>query len=296
MSPLLYTSKSLRKLSYELKELGHDVSHSTVGVLLEEMGYRLQANRKALEGANHPDRDAQFEHINKTVKDFQSNCQPVISVDCKKHENIGNHKNAGREYHAKGEAPKVKDHEFIDNELGKAIPYGVRDMTADIGFVNVGIDRVTSMFAVQSIRAWWESMGKPLYPSAVQLLITADGGGSDGWRRMLWKTQLCEFAGDSGLSISVCHFPTGTSKWNKIEHQLFSNITMNWRGRPLTTIQVVVNLIASTKTTSDLVIECELDKGEYPTGIKVSDKELSKVNIASDDFHGEWNYTILPTL
>ena len=254
MSPLLYTSKSLRKLASELKELGHDVSHTRVGTLLEDMGYRLQANRKVLEGANHPDRNEQFEHINKAVKDFQSDGQPVISVDCKKHENIGNYKNDGREYYEKGEAPSVKDHDFLDKELGKAIPYGIYDITDNTGFVNVGIDHDTSVFAVQSIRAWWESMGKQQYPFASKLLITADGGGSNGWRRRVWKTQLAEFAEETGLAVTVCHFPTGTSKWNKIEHRLFSFITMNWRGRPLTSIQVIVKLIGSTKTSTGLTV------------------------------------------
>jgi transposase len=295
MSPLLYTSKSLRKLAAELGGMGHNVSHSRVGTLLEGMGYRLQANRKVLEGANHPDRNEQFEYINETVKRFQADGQPAISIDCKKHENVGNYKNAGREYHTKGTAPEVKDHDFIDKELGKAIPYGVYDMTANAGFVNVGIDHDTSVFAVQSIRLWWESMGRERYPDAAELLITADGGGSNGYRRRLWKTQLAAFAKETGLAVTVCHFPTGTSKWNKIEHRLFSYITMNWRGRPLTSIEVIVSLIAATKTSAGLEVKCVLDENDYPTGTTVSDEDLNKVPIQLAGFHGEWNYTILPS-
>jgi hypothetical protein len=294
MSALLYTSKSLRNLERELRKTGHQVSYVTIGRILEDMGYSLQSNRKVIEGTAHPDRNAQFEHINETVKEFRKQGQPVISVDCKKHELVGNYKNGGQEYHAKADAPKVNDHDFVDKKLGKAIPYGVWDMSHNQGFVNVGIDHDTSVFAVQSIRLWWESMGRELYPNATGLLITADGGGSNGYRRKKWKTELAGFAKDTGLAVSVCHFPAGTSKWNKIEHRLFSCITMNWRGRPLRTIQVIVHLIASTKTASGLRVHCTLDEGEYPNGIKVADEELAAINITRNAFHGDWNYTIRP--
>ena len=250
MSPLLWTCKSLRVLARELNEMGHTVSYPTVGTLLSEMGYTLQANRKTEEGADHPDRNAQFEYINKKTKEFQSAGDPVISVDCKKHELVGNYKNGGREYFPAGEAPKVSDHDFMDKELGKAIPYGVYDLNTNAGFVNVGVDHDTSVFAVESIRQWWNHMGCDLYPGVKHLLITADGGGSNGYRRRLWKTELSKLAKEIGLEISVCHFPTGTSKWNKIEHRLFSRITMNWRGRPLTSLEVIVSLISATTTTT----------------------------------------------
>jgi hypothetical protein len=293
-SPLLWTNKSLRKLMAELNEMGHSISYPTIGTLLEKLGYRLQANRKVREGSNHPDRNAQFEHINETVKKFQRINEPVISVDCKKHELIGDFKNPGREYHRQGEAPEVRDHDFMDKELGKAIPYGIYDLNDNTGFVNVGIDHDTSVFAVESIRSWWNCMGKERYPEAKSLLITADCGGSNGYRRRLWKTGLAKLAAETGLSISVCHFPVGTSKWNKIEHRLFSFITMNWRGRPLTTIEVIVNLIASTETTTGLSVRCVADKREYPNGLKVDDAELEAINIKRDEFHGDWNYTISP--
>jgi len=293
-SPLLWTSKSLRKLESELKARGHATSYPTVGRLLEQMGYRLQVNRKVQEGADHPDRNAQFEYINMKALKFQEAGQPVISVDCKKHELIGNYKNAGREYHPQGEAPEVKDHDFIDKELGKAIPYGIYDLLDNSGFVNIGIDHDTSVFAVESIRSWWRCMGRKRYPEAQNLMITADCGGSNGYRRRLWKTELANLAHETGLHISVCHYPVGTSKWNKIEHRLFSHITMNWRGRPLTSIDVIINLIASTSTNAGLKVECSLDEGEYPHGIKVDDEELESICITKDDFHGEWNYTISP--
>lgn len=294
MTPLRWTTKSLRNLADELNEMGHGISHVTVRTLLSEMGYSLQGNKKTLEGKEHPDRNAQFEQINDTVKEFQAEGQPVISVDCKKHELVGNFKNNGREYHKVGGAPEVKDHDFMDKELGKAIPYGVYDMGDNSGFVNVGMDHDTSVFAVESIRQWWLTMGRERYPDARYLLITADGGGSNGYRRRLWKTELSRFAAESGLMIRVCHFPSGTSKWNKIEHRLFSQITMNWRGRPLTSIEVIVNLIASTKTKTGLVVRCALDKNSYPTGITVTDEELSKAKLSPSEFHGEWNYTIMP--
>ena len=292
MSPLLWTCKSLRALTRELKNMGHTVSYVTVGNLLSEMGYTLQVNQKTKEGQNHPDRNAQFEYINDKVREFHFSNDPVISVDCKKHELVGNFKNNGREYFPLGEAPKVLDHDFMDKELGKAIPYGIYDLKANDGFVNVGIDHDTSSFAVESIRTWWNQMGYDRYPKATRLLITADCGGSNGHRRRLWKLELAKLSKETGLEISVCHFPQGTSKWNKIEHRLFSRITMNWRGRPLTSIEVIVNLIAATTTTTGLSVQCVLDPRTYPHGIKVSDKELESVSIVRDSFHGEWNYTV----
>jgi hypothetical protein len=291
---LLYTSKSLRHLAEALKVKGHTISHVSVGELLKDMGYTLQANSKTLAGSDHPDRNSQFEHINKKVLEFQGENQPVISVDCKKHELIGNYKNNGCEYHPKGAPIEVKDHDFMDKKLGKAIPYGVYDLSENEGFVNVGNDYDTSVFAVESIRAWWYHMGKERYENANKLLITADGGGSNGHRRRAWKTELSKLAQETGIQISVCHFPPGTSKWNKIEHRLFSHITMNWRGKPLVTMDVIVSLIAGTSTSAGLKVECISDKRMYPKGIKISDKELDAVNIVRDDFHGDWNYSILP--
>jgi transposase len=293
-SRLLWTTKSLRNLASELTNLGHKISHVTVGSILEKLGYSLQGNKKVLEGGDHPDRNAQFEHINKRVKQHQNAGQPVISVDCKKHELIGNYKNNGHEYQPKGKAIEVKDHDFIDKELGKAIPYGIYDLSKNCGFVNVGITKDTSVFAVQSIRSWWDKMGRELYPEAANLLITADCGGSNGYRRRLWLLELSKFAIDSGLIISVCHFPVGTSKWNKIEHRLFSCITMNWRGRPLTTLEVIVNLIAATKTTTGLYVQSEIDEAEYQTGLKVDDEDLANMKIKREKFHGEWNYVFYP--
>jgi transposase len=293
-SRLLWTTKSLRNLASELKNLGHKISHVTVGCILSELGYSLQGNKKVLEGTNHPDRNAQFEHINKRVKQHQRMKQPVISVDCKKHELIGNYKNNGQEYCLKGEPIEVKDHDFIDKELGKAIPYGIYDITHNCGFVSVGVTKDTSLFAVQSIRSWWDKMGKVLYPKARKLLITADCGGSNGYRRRLWLHELSKFATDSGLTISVCHFPVGTSKWNKIEHRLFSFITMNWRGRPLTTLEVIVSLIAGTTTTTGLYVQSEVDETTYQTGLKIDDEDLANMNIKREKFHGEWNYIFSP--
>ncbi|MDR1872949.1 MAG: ISAzo13 family transposase [Deltaproteobacteria bacterium] len=294
-SPLLWTSKSLRTLAAELNAQNHKVSYHTVGKILEEMGYSLQGNIKVLEGKSHPDRDAQFNFINKRVKAFMRMAQPIISVDCKKHELIGNYKNNGKEYHLKGNAPKVKDHDFIDKELGKGIPYGIYDIINNSGYVNVGVTHDTSVFAVNSIKNWWNSCGIDLYPNATRLLITADCGGSNGYRRKLWKTELAKFADESRLSISVCHFPVGTSKWNIMEHRLFSAITTNWRGRPLISLEVIVNLIASTTTTSCLTVKCNLDTENYENGIKVSDKELESLNIKRYKFHGDWNYTFNPS-
>lgn len=293
-SSLRWTCKSLRNLADELKAKGHSTSHRMVGELLKEMGYSLQANKKTLEGASHPDRNAQFEYIYQTVNSFQQSNQPVISVDTKKKELVGPFKNNGREYHPKGQPEKVNVHDFKDPELGKASPYGIYDLNHDYGWVNVGIDNDTSEFAVESIRRWWRTMGSDVYPDAKELLITADSGGSNGYRVRLWKAELQRLANETGLDISVRHFPPGTSKWNKIEHRLFSFISQNWRGRPLVNHEVIVNLIAATKTKSGLRVECRLDTNSYPKGTKISDKEMKAINHKRDEFHGEWNYTISP--
>jgi transposase len=293
-SPLMWTCKSIRVLAEELKKQDFNVSYPTVGKILEDLGYSLQGNKKVLEGSHHPDRNAQFQFLNRRVLAFLRMKQPIISVDCKKHELIGNFKNNGKEYHKKGVPTKVNDHDFMDKNLGKAIPFGIYDLSKNSGFVNLGIDHDTSIFAVQSIRAWWYKMGKPNYPTATRLLITADCGGSNGYRRRLWKYELSKFANETGLIISICHFPVGTSKWNKIEHRLFSQITMNWRGRPLTSLEVIVNLIAATKTTAGLKVDCNLDTSQCPVGLKVTDKELAQVKMKQHKFHGDWNYTLYP--
>lgn len=292
MSPLLWTCKSTRVLAQELEREGHPASHATVASLLEELGYSLQGNRKTREGASHPDRNAQFEHINTKVKTFQRRGLPVISVDTKKKELIGDFKNGGREWRAHGNPEKVRVHDFENKELGKAIPYGVYDLTRNNGWVSVGSDHDTAEFAVQSIRQWWKQMGRKTYPRVKELLITADGGGSNGSRVRLWKVALQQFADETGMRISVCHLPPGTSKWNKIEHRMFSYITKNWRGRPLETIEVIVNLIANTTTAAGLKIKAALDIGKYEKGITISDEEMKKVRIRMDKFHGDWNYTI----
>ena len=293
-SPLRWTSKSVRKLADELVRQGNPVSHELVANLLKELGYSLQANRKTREGSIHPDRDAQFEHIQAEVKDFQAAGQPVISVDTKKKELVGDFKNGGQELRPQGDPEQVRVHDFVIPELGKVAPYGVYDATHNLGWVNVGIDHDTAAFAVASIRRWWECMGQPRYVGAQRLLITADGGGSNGARVRLWKIELQKLADETGLAISVCHLPPGTSKWNKIEHRLFSFISQNWRGKPLISHAVIVNLIAATTTKTGLKVECMLDTQAYPTGIVVSDEELAQVDIQRADFHGEWNYTILP--
>jgi hypothetical protein len=294
MSPLLWTCKSTRQLAQALGTMGHEVSHQTVARLLTESGYNLQANRKTEEGKDHPDRDAQFEHINRKVRSFQRRGQPVISVDTKKKELVGNYKNPGREWEPKGRPRRVNSKDFPNKELGKVSPYGVYDLTADEGWVNVGITHDTAAFAVESIRRWWSRMGRPVYPGAKELLVTADSGGSNASRSRLWKVSLQGLADELGLKISVCHFPPGTSKWNKIEHRMFCHITENWRGRPLVSQAVVVNLIGSTRTRSGLRIQAELDTNVYETGVKVTNKELEAVRLRKDKFHGEWNYTILP--
>ena len=291
-SPLRWTCKSLRNLADELKAKGHTVSHVVVGKLLKQQDYSLQGNVKVLEGNQSPDRNAQFEHINASVAAALQANQPVISVDTKKKELVGAYKNAGQEWLPTGEPVKVKVHDFIDKELGRANPYGVYDIGADEAWVGVGTDHDTSAFAVQTIRRWWFSMGVQRYPQAKQLVITADGGGSNGHRVRLWKLELSRLALEIGVDIQVHHFPPGTSKWNKIEHRLFSFITMNWRGTPLISHEVIVNLIASTKTRSGLKVRAELDTAEYPKGLVISDAVLATVNIERDAFHGDWNYCI----
>ena len=294
MSPLLWTCKSTRNLADALGELGHDLSHQTVGRILVEMGYSLQANRKTEEGKDHPDRDGQFGHINRKVRSFQRRGQPVVSVDTKKKEIIGNYRNPGREWEPKGRPRRVESKDFPDKELGKVAPYGVYDLTADEGWVNVGISHDTAEFAVESVKRWWRRMGRPAYPGATELLITADSGGSNGPRNRLWKVCLQDLADETGLRIAVCHFPPGTSKWNRIEHRMFCHITENWRGRPLVSRAVVVNLIGSTRTKTGLRIQAELDTNRYEQGIKVTDDEMQSVRLERDKFHGDWNYRIEP--
>ena len=294
MSPLRWTCKSTRKLAEELQHRGHDVSHQTVALLLQAAGYSLQSNRKTRDGGSHPDRNAQFEFINARVLTFQRRGQPVVSVDTKKKELIGDFKNNGEEWQPEGQPEEVRAKDFLDKQLGKAIPYGVYDQTLNKGWVSVGIDHDTAEFATETIRRWWNEMGLPTYRTAKELLITADGGGSNGTRNRLWKVCLQHLADETGLRVGVCHFPPGTSKWNKIEHRMFCHITQNWRGRPLTSREVVVNLIGNTRTKTGLEIHSELDESAYQTAIKVTDVELAAVRLKKDQFHGEWNYTILP--
>jgi transposase len=291
---LLWTSKSTRHLAEELVQRGHLVSHDTVGRLLEEIGYSLRANRKTREGTDHPDRDAQFGYINRQVRTFQRAGQPVISVDAKKKELVGDFRNPGREWHRRGEPELVRAEDFPDKQLGKAIPEGVYDVSRNEGWVSVGVDHDTAEFAGASIRRWWEEMGSAVYPRASRLLITADAGGSNGYRPRLWKVVLQDLATALGLRITVCHFPPGTSKWNKIEHRMFSYITKNRRGRPLVSRGVIVNLIGHVRTGKGLRIRAELDPNSYPEGIRVSDAELARVRLRRAKFHGDWNYTILP--
>lgn len=294
-NPLRWTTKSLRNLSDALKSQGICIGHVTVGKLLEEMGFSLQVNQKMKQvGQQSPDRDAQFRHINDTVTDYTNKKEPVISIDCKKKENIGNFKNNGAEYALEKHPVEVPDHDFPLPENGKAIPYGVYDIVNNEGYVNVGISKDTAEFAVQSIRNWWYLMGAENYPEASALYITCDGGGSNGTRCRLWKTQLQSLANEINIPIEVSHFPPGTSKWNKIEHRLFSQISKNWRGRPLETIGVVISLISSTTTETGLNVKRSVDPKQYQTGIKVNDEELAEVNIVKNDFHGEWNYIIMP--
>jgi hypothetical protein len=293
-SPLRWTCKSTRQLAEALKNKGYRIGRQKVSELLADLGYSLQANRKLREGADHPDRDAQFRCIHELVEDFQSSNQPVISVDTKKKELVGDFKNGGREWRPKGCPEPVRMHDFVDKTLGKVNPYGVYDQTANVGWVSVGTDHDTAAFAVESVRRWWRHMGRHTYPKARRLLITADGGGSNGHRVRLWKTELQRFATEQELEISVSHFPPGTSKWNKIEHRMFSHVSMNWRGKPLASHEVVVNLIANTRTSKGLEIKAELDNGRYPKGVKVTEAELNGVNLVRDEFHGDWNYSILP--
>jgi len=293
-SPLRWTCKSTYKLAAELRELGHRVGPSTVAHLLRQLKYSLQANRKTKEGASHPDRNAQFEHINAQTQEFQERGQAVVSVDAKKKELVGDFKNGGREWQPQKAPEEVRVYDFPDKELGKAIPYGVYDITANQGWVSVGCDHDTAVFAVETLRRWWRQMGSKTYPMASELLVTADGGGSNSSRSRLWKSELQRLADETGLRISVCHLPPGTSKWNKIEHRLFSAITQNWRCRPLVSHEVIVNLIGNTSTQRGLHIHAELDSNNYQTGIKVADDELAQVQIEKDSFHGEWNYTITP--
>jgi hypothetical protein len=295
MSPLRWTAKSTMHLAEELITKGHAVSSRTVAALLtDELEYNLQAPRKAREGKQHPDRNAQFEYISQRVRSFQRRGQPVISVDTKKKELVGDFRNGGREWQPKGSPERVRTHDFKDKDLGKVVPHGVYDVFRNEGWVSVGIDHDTSEFALASIRAWWKRMGSPAYPQASELLITADAGGSNDHRRRTWKLELQKLADDTGLRISVCHFPPGTSKWNKIEHRMFCHITSNWRGRALTSQQVIVNLIANTTTTKGLKIRAKLDAKSYPKGIEVSDEVYASLQIKRARFHGDWNYTVVP--
>jgi transposase len=293
-SPLRWTSKSTRKLAEELKKMGHKVSHSRVADMLHVLGYSLQANKKTIEGTSHPDRDQQFNYINEKCKAFQEERQPVISVDAKKKESVGNFKNNGKELCPIKEPINVNVYDFKDKELGKVNPYGVYDIFSNEGWVSVGLDNDTASFAVETIRRWWYLMGCKVYPDAKKLMITADCGGSNGYRVRLWKVELQKLADETGLEISVCHFPPGTSKWNKIEHRLFSYITLNWRGKPLTSYEVIVNLIAATTTSKGLKVKCVLDKSAYPKGIKIMKEEIEELGIIHDEFHGEWNYIFKP--
>jgi hypothetical protein len=293
-SPLRWTCKSLRKLADELQRQGHQVSHTVVAALLHEMGYRLQANRKVREGTEHPDRNAQFEKINRKVRHRISRGQPVISVACKKKELVGDLQNGGREWHPKGRPEEVRVNDFKLKELGKAIPYGVYDLHRNAGWVSVGVSHETAAFAVATIRRWWKKIGSKSYPQARSLQIVADSGGSNGSRVRLWKWELQKLANQTGLNISVSHLPPGTSKWNKIEHRLFSYITQNWRGKPLLTHATIVNLISNTRTKVGLKVRCVLDRRNYPPKIEVTDEQMARIRITRDDFHGEWNYTIRP--
>jgi hypothetical protein len=294
-SPLRWSCLGVRRLAAQLQKQGFCVGRQKVSELLHDLGFSLQANHKTREGSRHPDRNAQFEHIASRVSDFQARKQPTISVDTKKKELVGDFKNGGREWRPEGQPEQTRVHDFVDKKLGKAIPYGVYDLAANLGWVSVGIDHDTALFAVETIRRWLRYMGRPLYPDATELLITGDGGGSNSSRCRLWKLALAGLANETGLSISVCHYPPGTSKWNKIEHRLFSHIGINWRGRPLTSREAIVQLIGNTRTESGLEVRAELDEGLYPTGVKVTDQQLRAINLHRAAFHGEWNYTITPS-
>src|SRR5258708_4006858 len=294
MSFVQWTSKSLAHLVEAMRAKGHGIKKSALAEILHDLGFSLHVNKKSIEGTSHPDRDAQFHHINSTCKGFGQNGHPIISVDCKKKELLGNFKNGGREWQAKGEQTTVNVYDFLSLADGKAIPYGIYDLVHKRGFVNVGIDHETAEFAVESIRRWWHESGKALYPGKQELLITADGGGSNGVKNRLWKKQLQELADEEQLTITVVHYPPTTSKWNQIEHRLFSFISINWRARPLISLEVVLELISHTTTKEGGAVMARKDSNTYPTGIKVSDEELAAFNLARDPFHGEWNYTIKP--
>ena len=294
MSPLRWTAKSTRVLADELTAQGHKVSADTVGDLLREEGFSLQGNAKTTEGAQHPDRDAQFRYISEQARACQVAGDPVISVDTKKKELVGDFANGGKEYRPQGSPVPVRTHDFMDKDLGKAIPYGVYDVAADAGWVNVGTDHDTAAFAVESIRRWWKAMGGAAYPHARRLLVTADAGGSNSYRTRAWKAELAAFALETGLAVTVCHFPPGTSKWNKIEHRLFSHITMNWRGRPLASHDVIVSAIAATTTRAGLTVRAGLDPGSYPEGVKISDEQMAALPLDRHEWHGDWNYTLRP--
>jgi hypothetical protein len=294
MRPLLWVSKSREKLAGALRDMGHAVSANTVGKMLVTLGYSRQVNRKTKEGSHHADRDGQFQHINRQVMALQAAGQPVISVDTKKKELIGEYKNGGSDYRPTGCPDEVKVHDFVDKDLGKVAPYGIYDIAANTGWVSVGIDHDTAAFAVNSIRRWHEVVGRERYGAADRLLITADGGGSNGSRVRLWKYELQKLADETGLILQVCHYPPGTSKWNKIEHRMFCHITQTWRGKPLVSRLAVVDLIAATTTKTGLTVRCELDESSYPKSIRVTDEEMTTLNIATDAWHPEWNYTISP--
>jgi transposase len=293
-SPLRWTTKSVRRLQTELEAMGHAVSHRVVAEILHDLDYSLQANQKKREGTAHPDRDAQFRYINDQVRRCQKKACPAISVDTKKKELVGDFKNSGREWRPKGNPEPVRVHDFLIPGQGKAIPYGIYDLQRNEGWVSVGIDHDTGSFAVNAIRSWWKGMGRPAYGAVPALLITADSGGSNGSRLRLWKWELQKFANRTGLSITVCHFPPGTSKWNKIEHRLFSHIAMNWRGKPLVSLATIVSLIGSTRTTTGLRVRTEIDQGSYPSGVFVTDDQMASLNLRRHRFHGDWNYTIHP--
>lgn len=294
MSPLRWTVKSIRTLARELSRAGHKVSADTVADLLREEGFSLQANAKTLEGGQHSDRDAQFRYLNEQAREYRDADQPVISVDTKKKELVGEFKNGGREWRPAGDPVLVGVHDFADPQLGKAVPYGVYDIEENTGWVNVGTDHDTAAFAVESIRRWWHGQGQDAYPRATRLLVTADAGGSNGYRTRAWKLELARLAAETGLTITVCHLPPGTSKWNKIEHRLFSHITMNWRGRPLTSHEVIVNSIAATTTRTGLRVKAALDTNSYPIGVKISDAEMAALPLTRHAFHGDWNYALHP--
>jgi transposase len=293
-SPLRWTCKSVRKLAEELTRQGHQVSHQLVSELLHELGYSLQANRKTREGGDHPDRNEQFAYLNAQAEAYLSAGEPVVSVDAKKKELVGDFKNAGREWRPQGEPQQVRVYDFPIAGLGRATPYGVYDLAQNAGWVNVGIDHDTAAFAVESLRRWWQAVGQEQYPQAKRVLISADGGGSNGSRVRLWKWELQQWADETGLEITVCHLPPGTSKWNKIEHRLFAWISQNWRGQPLTSYAVILKLIAATTTEAGLTVQCQLDTNSYPAGRKVSDQEMARLSLVPHAFHGEWNYTIRP--